>query len=49
MNMNLSKPQEIVKDTEDGTLWSVESPRVRHDLVTERHNNNIVKYYSAIK
>ena len=34
MGMNLSKPQEIVKDRE--VLQSVRSERVRHDLATEQ-------------
>ena len=34
MDMNLSKPQEIVKDRE--VLQSVRSERVRHDLATEQ-------------
>ena len=34
MDMNLRKPQEIVKDR--GMLQSVGSQRVRHNLVTEQ-------------
>ena len=36
MDMNLSKLQEIVKDRELGVWQSMESQRVRYDLVTEQ-------------
>ena len=35
-HMNLSKLWEIAKDREPGVLQSMESQRVRHDLVTEQ-------------
>ena len=34
-DMSLSKLQEIVKDREPGMLQSMESQKVRHDLVTK--------------
>ena len=37
VNVNLSKPQEIVRDRKPGMLQSTGSQRVRHDLATERH------------
>ena len=35
-NMSLSKLQEIVKDKKPGTLQSMGSQRVGHDLTTEK-------------
>ena len=35
MDMNLSKFREIVKDGKPGVLQSMESQRVRNELVTE--------------
>ena len=35
MDMNLSKPWEIVKDMEAGVLQTMGSQRVGHDLATE--------------
>ena len=35
VNVNLSKPQEIVRDRKPGMLQSTGSQRVRHDLATE--------------
>ena len=37
VDINLSKLWEIVKDREAWSLQSVESQRVRHNLVTEQH------------
>ena len=39
VEVNLSKLQEIVKGREAGTLQSMGSQRVRHDLVTEKQQN----------
>ena len=36
MDMSLSKLQEMVKEREPGTLQSMGSQRVRHDLVTKQ-------------
>ena len=40
VEVNLSKLQEIVKGREAGTLQSMGSQRVRHDLVTEKQHEH---------
>ena len=42
MDMNLSKLQEVVEDRKVGVLESIESQRVRHDLVTEQQQTSIL-------
>ena len=41
VEVNLSKLQEIVKGREAGTLQSMGSQRVRHDLVTEKQQYQV--------
>ena len=42
MDMNLSKLQEVVEDRKVGVLESIESQRVRHDLVTEQQQQTSI-------
>ena len=44
MGMSLSKLGEIVKDEGPGMLQSMESQRVRHDLVSEQQQQHQYRY-----